>query len=65
MVTGEFTNRTETAATAFKPKLWTYAVASPASKYQEVPFSVGTDLSVWGCDTPELDDANSNRSLIP
>ena len=37
-VAGEFVDRKETAATAFKPKLWTYAAASPTIVFEEVPF---------------------------
>jgi hypothetical protein len=55
LVTGEFKNRTQTAAAAFKPKLWTYAAASPALERVEVPLAVGTDRCVRGFEAPGRD----------
>ena len=51
-MTGEFKNRAKTAATAFKPELWTFAVASPAVRLVEVPLAVGTDRFAWGFEAP-------------
>jgi len=52
-VTGEFVDRAETAASTFKPKLWTYVEASPANRGYAVP--VGNDHSARGYETPRSD----------
>jgi hypothetical protein len=52
LVTGELENRTRTAATAFKPELWTYAAASPTLKARGDAITVDIDRLVWGFYAP-------------